>query len=304
MLRELCRSRDGARRPHPSDKGKESRYHRQLNLSWDKDLVTVHFIGAGPGAPDLLTLRGRDLIAKCKVCLYAGSLVPEGVLTHCPEDATLVDTAPMHLDQIIDLIVQHHEAGEDIARVHSGDPSLYGAVAEQTRRLDALGIDYDICPGVPAFAAAAAELKTELTLPNVSQSVILTRTAMKSTAMPNQEDLDTFGKSGATLAIHLSVRNVKHIVETLTPHYGPDCPVVVAYRVSWPDSQYLHCTLETLVADVRAAKLTRTALIFVGHVLAPQGFDDSALYHEDHVHVLRNKGKKKGRGNTAQSETL
>ena len=254
--------------------------------------MTVHFIGAGPGAPDLLTLRGRDLIAKCRVCLYAGSLVPDGVLSHCPVDATKVDTAPMHLDQIIELMVEHHANGFDIARVHSGDPSLYGAIAEQMRRLDALGIDYDICPGVPAYAAAAAELKTELTLPNVSQSVVLTRTAMQSTAMPNNEDLDTFGKSGATLAIHLSIRNLPHIQQQLIPHYGKDCPVVVAYRVGWPDSAYIFGTLGSIREKVRESKVTRTALIFVGHVLAPKDFDDSALYHEDHVHILRNKGKK------------
>ena len=254
--------------------------------------MTVHFIGAGPGAPDLLTLRGRDLIAKCRVCLYAGSLVPDGVLRHCPVDATKVDTAPMHLDQIIELMVEHHANGFDIARVHSGDPSLYGAIAEQMRRLDALGIDFDICPGVPAYAAAAAELKTELTLPNVSQSVVLTRTAMQSTPMPNNEDLDTFGKSGATLAIHLSIRNLPHIQQQLIPHYGEDCPVVVAYRVGWPDSAYIFGTLGSIREKVRESKVTRTALIFVGNVLAPKDFDDSALYDEDHVHILRNKGKK------------
>lgn len=254
--------------------------------------MTVHFIGAGPGSPDLITIRGAKLIAACKSVLYAGSLVPEGVLEHAADDAEIIDTAPLNLDEIITLIEDAHAKGWDVARVHSGDPSLYGAISEQIRRLEKLDISYTITPGVPAVAAMAAELGQELTLPNISQSVILTRTAMKSTAMPNNEDLDTFGKSGATLAIHLSIRNLKHLQETLIPHYGEDCPVVVGYRVTWPDQSFIHGTLADIREKVRAAKITRTALILVGPVLGAQNFDDSALYHEDHVHVLRNKGKK------------
>ncbi|MEO1102811.1 MAG: precorrin-4 C(11)-methyltransferase [Pseudomonadota bacterium] len=249
----------------------------------------IHFIGAGPGAPDLITVRGLNLIKACKVCLYAGSLVPEAVVAEAPQDAIVRDTAPMTLDDIIALMEEAHARGEDVARVHSGDPSLYGAIGEQMRRLDALAIPYDITPGVPAFAAAAATLKTELTLPDVSQTVILTRTAMKSSQMPNREDLATLGTSGATLAIHLSVRNLRHVVETLTPHYGEDCPVVVIVRASWPDEEIVRGTLATIAAKVRAAKITRTALILVGRVLAPEDFADSALYDAAHRHLFRHQ---------------
>jgi precorrin-4/cobalt-precorrin-4 C11-methyltransferase len=253
--------------------------------------VTVWFIGAGPGDPDLLTIRGRDVIARCPVCLYAGSLVPEAVVAHAPDGALLLDTAPMTLGEIVGYMEQAHAEGQDVARVHSGDPSLYGAIGEQIRRLDALGIDFEIVPGVPAYAAAAALLKRELTLPDVAQTVILTRTAMKASAMPNSEDLDTLGRSGATLAIHLSVRNLKYVCETLTPHYGVDCPVVVVFRASWPDEQVIEGTLADIRNKVRDAKITRTALILVGRVLSPEGFTDSALYDADHVHVLRPRRK-------------
>lgn len=253
--------------------------------------MTVWFIGAGPGDPDLLTIRGRDIIARCPVCLYAGSLVPEAVVAHAPDDALVLDTAPMTLDDIIGHIEQAHDAGHDVARVHSGDPSLYGAIGEQIRRLEQLGIDFEIVPGVPAYAAAAALLKRELTLPDVAQTVILTRTAMKASAMPNAEDLDTLGKSGATLAIHLSVRNLKHVCETLIPHYGADCPVAVVFRASWPDEQVIEGTLSDIRGQVRDAKITRTALILVGRVLSPEAFTDSALYDADHVHVLRPRRK-------------
>ncbi|MEM8663074.1 MAG: precorrin-4 C(11)-methyltransferase [Pseudomonadota bacterium] len=249
----------------------------------------IHFIGAGPGAPDLITVRGLNLIKSCAVCLYAGSLVPEAVVAEAPAGAVVRDTAPMNLDDIIALMAEAHGRGDDVARVHSGDPSLYGAIAEQMRRLDALAIPYDITPGVPAFAAAAAALKTELTLPDVAQTVILTRTSMKSSAMPNREDLATLAASGGTLAIHLSVRNLRHVVETLTPHYGADCPVVVAVRVTWPDEAFLHGTLADIAAKVRTAKVTRTALILVGRVLASQDFTDSALYDAAHRHLFRNQ---------------
>ena len=249
--------------------------------------MTVHFIGAGPGAPDLITVRGLTLIKRCPVVLYAGSLVPREVIDQAAADAQVVDTAPLHLDQIVAEIEAAHAAGKDVARVHSGDPSLYGAVAEQMRRLDALGIPYDVCPGVPAFAAAAATLKQELTLPEVAQTVILTRTATRSSAMPEGEDLETLGRSGATLAIHLSVTNLANVVRDLTPLYGADCPAVVVYRASWPDEQVIRGTLSDIREQVKAAGLTRTALILVGRVLGERDFIDSRLYAKDHTHVLR-----------------
>lgn len=253
--------------------------------------MTVHFIGAGPGAADLITLRGRDLIAACPVCLYAGSLVPEEIVAHASSDAHVVDTAPLHLDEIMKEMIDADAKGQDVARVHSGDPSLYGAIGEQMRRLDEHGIEYTITPGVPAFAAAAAALKTELTLPDVSQTIILTRTSMKATAMPNHEDLETLGKSGATLAIHLSVRNMRKVTSELIPFYGEDCPVAVVYRASWPDEKVIKGTLLDIQKKVRDEKITRTALIIVGRVLEAKGYRDSALYHADHVHVLRPKRK-------------
>jgi precorrin-4/cobalt-precorrin-4 C11-methyltransferase len=209
--------------------------------------MTVHFIGAGPGAPDLITVRGLSLIRRCPVVLYAGSLVPDAIVAEAPAGARVIDTAPLHLDQIIAEMEAAHAAGLDVARVHSGDPSLYGAIAEQMRRLDALAIPYDVTPGVPSFAAAAAALGQELTLPEVSQTVILTRTATRSSPMPDGEDLDRLAASGATLAIHLSIANLAQVIRALVPHYGNDCPVVVAYRVSWPDQAFLKGTL----ADIR-----------------------------------------------------
>ena len=255
--------------------------------------MTVHFIGAGPGAPDLITLRGLRLIQSCPVCLYAGSLVPEEIVKAAPEGARVIDTAPLHLDQIIAEIKSAHDKGQNVARVHSGDPSIYGAIAEQMRRLDALNIPYDVTPGVPAFAAAAAALKAEFTLPEVAQTIIITRTTMKASAMPPGEELEKLGASKATLAIHLSIRNLGNVERALTPHYGADCPVVVAYRVSWPDEQFIHGTLATIARKVKAAKLTRTALVLVGHVFGHEHFRDSALYHVDHEHVLRVKKKSK-----------
>ena len=251
--------------------------------------MTVHFIGAGPGDPDLITVRGLRLIKSCALCLYAGSLVPQAVVAEAPDDARILDTAAMTLDDIIAEMEIAHKAGKDIARVHSGDPSLYGAVAEQIRRLRALDIPCDITPGVSAYAAAAAALGIELTIPEISQTLILTRTAMKSSAMPEGEDLASLGRTGATLAIHLSVRNLRAIERELTPFYGADCPVIVAYRVGWPDEAFLHATLSTVRAAVTAAKITRTALIFVGKGLtaAQGGFRDSALYDAEHAHILR-----------------
>lgn len=249
--------------------------------------MTVYFIGAGPGDPELITVKGLRLIQSCPVCLYAGSLVPEAVVEAAPEGAKVVDTAPMTLNRIVAELQAADERGQDVARVHSGDPSLYGAIAEQIRRLDALGIDWQVIPGVPAFAAAAAAIGKELTVPEIAQTVVLTRTSMKASAMPPGEDLDTIGRTGATLAIHLSVRNLREVEARLTPHYGAGCPVVVAYRVGWPDQQFIHGTLADIRAKVRAAKITRTALILVGPALAAHGFRDSALYDANHAHVLR-----------------
>lgn len=251
--------------------------------------MTVHFVGAGPGAPDLITVRGLNLIREAPVILYAGSLVPEAVLAEARPDARVIDTAPMDLDAIIAEIEAAHANGRDVARVHSGDPSLYGAIAEQMRRLDALGIDYDVTPGVSAYAAAAASMKKELTLAGVSQTIILTRTAVRSSGMPAGEDLETLGKSGATLAIHLSVNNLAKVVRELVPHYGEDCPVAVAYRVGWPDELIIEGRLSDIRDKVKATGITRTALIMVGRVLAPDDFDDSRLYAADHHHVLRPK---------------
>ncbi len=251
--------------------------------------MTVHFIGAGPGAPDLITVRGLKLIESAPVCLYAGSLVPAAIVAGAPPGARVIDTAPLTLDEIIAEMVIAHDKNLDVARVHSGDPCLYGAIAEQMRRLDALAIPYDVTPGVPAFAAAAAALRQELTIPEIAQTVILTRTAMKASAMPAGESLEELGRSGATLAIHLSIRNLGQIERALTPHYGPDCPAAVVYRASWPDELVLRATLSTLAKQVRAAKLTRTALILVGPALAPPPFRDSALYDPAHQHVLRHR---------------
>lgn len=259
--------------------------------------MTVYFIGAGPGAPDLITIRGQRLISHCPVCLYAGSLVPAEVVAAAPGEARVLDTSTMNLDEIIAEIETAHEQDLDVARVHSGDPAIYGAIAEQMRRLDLLGIDYEIVPGVPAFAAAAAALKTELTLPDVSQTVVLTRTAMKSSAMPEGEDLTTLAQSGATLAIHLSIRNIKSVVEALTPAYGEACPVAVVYRVTWPDEQILRGTLGDIAAKVRTAKITRTALILVGRTLDPAGGTESRLYASDHVHLFRHQKSKRAAKN-------
>jgi precorrin-4/cobalt-precorrin-4 C11-methyltransferase len=255
----------------------------------------IHFIGAGPGAADLITLRGLRLIERCPVCLYAGSLVPPEIVASAPAGALVIDTAPLNLDEIVAEMQRAHAAGLDVARVHSGDTSLYGAVAEQMRRLASLGIPYDITPGVPSFAAAAAALGIELTLPDVSQTVILTRTAVRASAMPPGEELATLAASGATLAIHLSVNNLARVVRDLAPHYGADCPAVLAYRISWPDERILRGTLSSIRGIVKASGITRTALILVGRVLVEADFTDSRLYAADHHHVLRpRKGSRPG----------
>jgi precorrin-4/cobalt-precorrin-4 C11-methyltransferase len=251
--------------------------------------MTVHFIGAGPGAADLLTLRGRDLIAASPVCLYAGSLVPQGVLAHAPAGARIVDTAEMHLDEIVAEIAAAHEQGFDVARLHSGDLSVWSAMAEQMRRLDALGIPYDVTPGVPSFAAAAAALGQELTLPEVAQTVILTRTSTRSTAMPAGEDLKSLGATGATLAIHLSIMNLARVVADLSPLYGADCPAAVVFRASWPDERVLRGTLGTIAGQVAEAGIDRAALILVGRGLGRPDFGVSHLYSAD-----RDRPRRKG----------
>lgn len=254
--------------------------------------MTVFFIGAGPGDPELLTLKGARLIGACPVCLYAGSLVPAEVVAIAPAGCRVLDTASMTLDETHAEIVAAQARGQDVARVHSGDPSLYGAIAEQIRRLKADGIGYEIVPGVPAYVAAAAALGQELTIPEVAQSLVLTRMSMKSTSMPAGETLENFARSGATLAIHLGIRALREIERQLVPFYGADCPVVVAYRVGWPDQILLRGTLADIHAQVRAAKITRTALILVGPALADShGFPDSALYDAARPHVLRPRAR-------------
>ncbi len=251
--------------------------------------MTVHFIGAGPGAPDLITLRGRDLIASSPVCLYAGSLVPQALLAHCPPGAKIINTAPLSLDEIITELASAHATGQDVARLHSGDLSVWSAMGEQLRRLRALNIPYDVTPGVPSFAAAAAALATELTLPGLTQSVVLTRTSGRATAMPEAENLPAFAATGATLAIHLSVHVLEKVVADLTPHYGPDCPVAVVWRATWPDERIVRATLATLQTAI-GAEMERTALILVGPALAAEGFEESRLYAGDYDRRFRPVG--------------
>ena len=253
--------------------------------------MTVHFIGAGPGAADLITLRGRDLIARCPVCLYAGSLVPQALLEHCPPGARIVDTAPMSLDEIINEIAQATAAGHDVARLHSGDLAILSALGEQLRRLDALQIPYTVTPGVPSFSAAAAALGRELTLPGLVQSVVQTRTSGRASAMPDTERLSLFAQSRATLAIHLSIHVIDKVADELRPHYGDDCPVAVVYRASWPDQRIMRGTLATIAAQVAADAVERTALILVGHALGAEDFRDSALYDADYQRRFRGRGE-------------
>jgi precorrin-4/cobalt-precorrin-4 C11-methyltransferase len=252
--------------------------------------MTVHFIGAGPGAADLITVRGRDLLARCPVCLFAGSIVPPELLAHCPPGARLVDTAPMSLDEIEAECVSADAGGMDVARLHSGDLSLYSALAEQVRRLDRLGIPYTLTPGVPAFAAAAAALGRELTIPEVAQSVVLTRVPGRASAMPRSESLAAFGATGATLAVHLAAHALGRVAAELTPLYGPDCPVAVVARASWPDQRIVRGTLATIAALIAEAPIERTAVILVGPALAAEGFRDSALYDRGYRRRFRPGG--------------
>jgi precorrin-4/cobalt-precorrin-4 C11-methyltransferase len=249
--------------------------------------MTVHFIGAGPGAADLITVRGRDLIARCPVCLYAGSIVPRELLDYCPPGARIVDTAPLSLDQIEAEFRAAHQAGHDVARLQSGDLSIYSALAEQLRRLRHCGIPYSLTPGVPAFAAAAAALASELTVPEVAQSVVLTRIGGRASRMPDKEKLATFAQSGATLAIHLAIHAVDTIAAELAPFYGADCPAAVVASASTPAEQVLRGTLADIAAKAAAAGIERTALILVGPALAVDNFRDSALYDADYVRRFR-----------------
>ena len=251
--------------------------------------MTVHFIGAGPGAPDLITVRGRELIGRCPVCLYAGSLVPKALLDHCPPGARIVDTAPMSLDEIVAECARATKQGHDVARLHSGDLSVWSALGEQLRRLEAAGIAYSVTPGVPAFAAAAAALGRELTLPEVTQSVVLTRTSGRASAMPGGEQLEAFAATGATLAVHLSIHVLDKVVARLSPFYGADCPAAVVYRASWPDQRVVRATLGTIEAEVAKAPVERTALILVGKVLGKEDFRDSALYDASYQRRFRGR---------------
>ena len=249
--------------------------------------MTVHFIGAGPGAADLITVRGRDLIARCPVCLYAGSIVPKDLLGHCPAGARVVDTAPMSLDEIEAEFVSAHEKGMDVARLHSGDLSIYSAVAEQVRRLERLSIPYTLTPGVPAFSAAAAVLGRELTVPELTQSVVLTRMPGRASGMPAAERLSAFAATGATLVIHLAIQSIGAIVEQLTPSYGADCPVAVVVRASWPDERVVRGTLADIAGQVAAEPIERTALVLVGRALEAHDFRESALYDPDYRRRFR-----------------
>jgi len=249
--------------------------------------MTVHFIGAGPGAADLITVRGRDLVARCPVCLYAGSLVPRDLLEFCPRGARIVDTAPLSLDEIETEFISAHAAGLDVARLHSGDLSIYSALAEQLRRLGSRNIPYTLTPGVPAFAAAAAALQCELTVPEIAQSVVLTRVGGRASRMPAQDKLATLAQSGATLVLHLAIHAIDSIIAELTPFYGADCPVAVVVAASTPDERILRGTLGDIAVQTAAARIERTALILVGRALTAENFRDSALYDANYRRRFR-----------------
>ena len=249
--------------------------------------MTVHFIGAGPGAVDLITLRGRDLLARCPICLYAGSIVSSELLAHCPANARIINTAPMTLDDIEAEYVAAHGQGKDVARLHSGDLSIYSALAEQIRRLDRRGIPYTLTPGVPAFAAAAAAIGCELTIPEVTQSLVLTRMPGRASRMPESERLSTFAAARATLAIHLAIHMIGAIVEELMPFYGADCPVAVVVRASWPDQRIVRGTLGNIAEKIATDPIERTALVLVGHALGADEFRDSALYDPEYRRRFR-----------------
>lgn len=253
--------------------------------------MAVHFIGAGPGAADLITLRGLRLLQRCQTCLYAGSLVPEELLAHCPPEAQRINTAPMSLDEITHAMADAHERGHEIARLHSGDLSVWSALAEQLRRLRALGIAYTLTPGVPAFAAAAAALGVELTVPELAQTLVLTRTSGRASPMPARESLANFAATGATLALHLSVHNAQYVQQQLLPHYGAQCPCAIVWRASWPDERIERTTLSHLAQTAAAHELQRSAIILVGQALAQTDdaavLADSRLYAPDYERRFR-----------------
>lgn len=251
--------------------------------------MTVHFIGAGPGAADLITVRGRDLLAASPICLYAGSIVSPELLQYCPAGARLVDTAPLSLDELEAEYVAAHAAEKDVARLHSGDLSVWSAVAEQIRRLEKHGIAYTLTPGVPSFAAAAAALGRELTIPEVAQSLVLTRVSGRASKMPERETLAGFGATGATLAIHLAIHAIGEIVAELSPLYGADCPVAVVFRASWPDERIIRGTLDDIEAQLAANPVERTAIIFVGRSLAAEDFRESSLYDANYQRRFRGR---------------
>lgn len=253
--------------------------------------MTVHFIGAGPGAADLITVRGRDLLGRCAVCLYAGSIVPPALLAYCPAGAKVVDTAPMTLDEIEAEYVAAQAAGHDVARLHSGDLSVFSAVAEQIRRLERRGIPYTLTPGGPAFAAAAALLGRELTVPAIAQSVVLTRVPGRASAMPAGERLDAFAATGATLVLHLAIQAIDTVVAELTPRYGGDCPVAVVARATWPDERIVRGTLADIQARLAAETIERTAVILVGPALAAHDFRESALYDPSYRRRFRGEDR-------------
>ncbi len=249
--------------------------------------MTIHFIGAGPGAADLITVRGLNLLSASPVCLYAGSLIPKALLSHCPKDARVVDTAPMNLDEIEAEFLRAHAEGQDVARLHSGDLSIWSAMGEQLRRLRRYHIPYTITPGVPSFAAAAASLGLELTLPEIAQSVVLTRMPGRASAMPDTERLEAFAATGATLAIHLSIQMLDSIAARLVPFYGPDCPVAVVFRASWAEERIIRATLGSIATTVQEYSAERTAIILVGDVLSSDDFRESALYSVDYQRRFR-----------------
>lgn len=252
--------------------------------------MTVHFIGAGPGAADLITVRGQNLIAQCPVCLYAGSLVPDALLEYCPQGATIINTAPMALEELARAFQNAYDEGKDVARLHSGDLSVWSALAEQLRVLAERNIPYTLTPGVPAFAAAAAALNQELTLPEQAQSLVLTRTSGRASCMPENETLEAFGKTRATLAVHLSIHTLDTVIERLRPFYGDDCPAAIVYRASWPDERVVRATLGTLEdAVANAGPVERTAIIFVGDVLDAKEFKNSALYDANYQRRYRGR---------------
>ena len=251
--------------------------------------MTVHFIGAGPGDPELLTIKGQNLISKCPVCMYAGSLIPKAVLNHCPENAKIINTAHLDLDNIVEKIIEATSCGKDIARLHSGDLSVWSAMGEQIRRIKKEGIKFTITPGVPSFASAAAALEIELTLPNLSQSVVLTRLSGRASTVPENEKIENFAKTGSLLALHLSIHRLEEIISKLTPFYGRECPLAIVWRASWPDQKIVLGTLDSIKTD-EIAELDRTAIVFVGKTIGATGFSESSLYSKTYDRRFRPVG--------------